>query len=339
MEYQDGKLTKPVVMVLSDENLLPALQRGLGRLDPAFHRPRDLAEAKDRSAGMDVIMVTLHLESGGIQAIRALREAAPDISIFVLSQSNQLHDVQSSLRAGADDYILSPYEPDEVLERVTAACQQLKALRERFGSIEVYTRQIEELKTIHRNTIQGAADLCLSTLRSRSMTLANHCRQVAMVAEKFATYLKWEPVRVEQIRLTGLLHDYGMIGLTESLLLNGPRSPQEQMLWKRHPMLAKQMLAGIFGDDVDWDALVHHHECFDGTGFPDQLSGWRLQPGARLLAIVNAFAGTVTPVFGLQSGTVEDAILAVMNGSGTAFDPELMEQFVKFVSEADLKLS
>lgn len=326
----------PRIMVLSDEALTPVLQRHLSKYSPAFLRPRTLDEALEKTSLMDLAIITFHYTEGGIQACRKLLAEDPGLPIIILSKSPRYFDIQAVFKAGAHDCLLLPLESDMILESVESALEKRLKDREAQGQIGVLRKEIEALQEEIHRLEDGVIDLVFGLLQKKHAPLEAHSRHVMRMAELFAGFLGWEPEKIKEIRLAGAFHDIGYLVIPDEYARRRPETPPEIYAWKRHPVLSKLFLASISTGDFASTAVAGHHEAFDGTGFPDGLPGNRTPLEARFLALVNGFSTLVRPHWGGERMPIEDAMLAVMDGAGKAYDPELVEQFVRFISEVDV---
>ena len=147
----------------------------------------------------------------------------------------------------------------------------------------------ESLGSAMRDPRLVPATKLLAILGSRDQDVVTHSVAVALLAEGIGRKLGLEQVDVERLRLAGLLHDLGKIGLPDSILKKpGPLDPDEQELMRKHPRLGFDLLDGHDLAPVDtW--ILHHHEHWDGQGYPDGLAGAEIPYGARILLVADAF--------------------------------------------------
>lgn len=163
----------------------------------------------------------------------------------------------------------------------------------------------------------------------------SHSQRVAFYSEKFAEYLKWDKKNVAKIKELAMLHDIGRIGL-EQLMLFTPTRINDFETWDlEHTITGSIFLSSL--DELWWAVPVvrSHHENWNGSGYPDGLSGEEIPYLARFIGIVDWFdiaTHTASSEFeGMM--TVEEAINYIDKKSGIIFDPILSKEFIKFIKE------
>ncbi len=158
-----------------------------------------------------------------------------------------------------------------------------------------------------------------------------HGRRVAELAAAAAEALGQDPAEIEDVRLAGLLHDIGKIALPDELLRQtGPLAPEDRERMRRHAVLGGELLGALPGLSRVQQMVRHHHEHFDGTGYPDRLAGHRIPLGARLIAIAETYDGLTVPAAG-EPRTPDQAIAELYRVAGRQLDPLLVQIFAQAV--------
>jgi len=168
----------------------------------------------------------------------------------------------------------------------------------------------------------------------RDTGTAKHSHMVGRYAELMAIELELESAHVERVRLAGLLHDVGKIGVSDAVLSKpGPLSADEWVEMKTHPEIAARLLSRPEFDDVrGW--ILAHHERPDGGGYPFGLGREQIPLEARILAVADAFeAMTADRVYRAAIGHAA-ARAELEAGAGTQFDAEVVEAFLRAVDRA-----
>ena len=132
-----------------------------------------------------------------------------------------------------------------------------------------------------------------------------------------------------------MLHDVGKVGIVESKLLNknGPLNPDEWEAMKRHVEYGSKLLEPLRGTESVREMVVHHHEFFDGSGYPKGLTGEQIPLGARIIAIADAYDTITSERTYKKARTAEEALQEIERCGNAQFDPESVRLFVSRVRE------
>ena len=172
----------------------------------------------------------------------------------------------------------------------------------------------------------------LSTITAKDKYTVGHCERVAnyatMIGEAMGLGLK----EIQTLLHAGLLHDIGKIELPKSVLNKVSRLTDEEFgLIKQHPINSAKILEPLSGMSNLIEYARHHHERFDGRGYPDGLSGREISLGARILCVADSFDAMVSDRPYRKSMSVEEAFLEIERCSGTQFDPEIANIFINIM--------
>jgi diguanylate cyclase (GGDEF)-like protein/putative nucleotidyltransferase with HDIG domain len=160
----------------------------------------------------------------------------------------------------------------------------------------------------------------------------DHGQAVSRWAVRIARQLGMSPEDVEEVRLAGVLHDIGKVGIPLNVLSKPERlTPEEYELIKSHSVLGERILEPLkLGSIKRISRMVrHHHEAFDGNGYPDRLKGEGIPLGARILALADSFDTIVSDRAYKRGRTYNDAIVELHRCCGTQFDPHLVDSFLR----------
>jgi putative nucleotidyltransferase with HDIG domain len=177
-----------------------------------------------------------------------------------------------------------------------------------------------------------AAENLIRIVDSKDTYTGDHSQAVAGLVEAIAIDLGFEGETVEQLRLAALLHDIGKIAIPDTVLQKpGCLEPDERLLVRSHVQFGYSLLEGLGIEPVDtW--VLHHHEHWDGSGYPDGLSGEDIPFGSRVILVADAFDAMIThrtyrPALGPQ-----DALAELRRQAGAQFDPAVVAALERCVS-------
>jgi diguanylate cyclase (GGDEF)-like protein/putative nucleotidyltransferase with HDIG domain len=161
-----------------------------------------------------------------------------------------------------------------------------------------------------------------------------HSQKVSSYAVLIAEALGLDGAEIEEVRLGAMLHDVGKVGIMESILnKNGPLNPDEWEAMKRHVEYGAKLLEPLRGTERVRQMVHHHHEFFDGSGYPDGLSGNQIPLGARIIAIADAYDTITSQRTYKKARTPEEAFLELERCGKAQFDPELVRIFINRLRE------
>jgi HD-GYP domain-containing protein (c-di-GMP phosphodiesterase class II) len=175
----------------------------------------------------------------------------------------------------------------------------------------------------------GAAMKLTQTLVSRDPDIAGHAARVTELAVRLAEAVGAGPERIEAIKAGGPLHDIGKLELDPAILDKpGALDPAELEEIRAHPELGARMLWGIRSLRNALDCVLHHHERWDGDGYPHGLGGHEIPLEARILAIADAYDAMISRRPYREPRTRAEALAEVERCAGTQFDPQIARAFL-----------
>jgi len=164
---------------------------------------------------------------------------------------------------------------------------------------------------------------------ARDVYTGSHSQRVAELAARTARRLGLADEEVELTRLAASLHDLGKLAIPEEILRKpGPLTEPERIVLERHPQIGFRMLESLGVDPVaDW--VLHHHERWDGSGYPDGLPGERIQLGARIIFVADAYDAMISERVYRRRVSPTEAIAELDRCAGTQFDPHVVNALAK----------
>jgi putative nucleotidyltransferase with HDIG domain len=173
---------------------------------------------------------------------------------------------------------------------------------------------------------RAAASLA-KAVDARDVYTGSHSERVGELAARIATRMGADAELIELIRLAGSLHDLGKLAIPEEILRKpAPLTEAERLVLERHPQIGFRMLESLGVDPVaDW--VLHHHERWDGGGYPDGLPADRIPLGARIIFVADAYDAMTSDRVYRRRLTAHDALAELQRCSGTQFDPEVVAAF------------
>lgn len=215
-----------------------------------------------------------------------------------------------------------------------------EAFEEIYRRLEQFTRSLTEQGGA--GSADGLPPAVVETVTSLALAIdakdhytQGHSQKVSAYAVMIAQALEMDQAEVEEIRLAGLLHDIGKVGIPEPILnKSGPLDASEWETMKSHTELGAKILEPLEAMNKIRLMVRHHHEFFDGTGYPDRLEGEQIPHGARLIAIADAYDTITSARTYKKARTPEDAFGELERCAANQFDPELVRVFIQTMRRA-----
>lgn len=275
----------------------------------------------------------------GISLLEEIRSVDADIAVIMVTAMPDIDFAIRAMRLGAYDYITKPFNFEEVLICVERALEKRALILEnREYRAKLEEKVIERTKELLERTRQKRK-LLVNAVTSLAYSLAasdaeteGHSRRVAASAADIAGRMSFSAREIADIEVAGLLHDIGKIGISKEILkkeLSLTASEYEDV--KKHPLTAERILQPIeeLGDPLKM--IRHHHEHYDGCGYPDGLKGEEIPLGSRILLVADAWDAMISDRPESGPLPVETAIKELERNSGTQFDPDVARLYISMI--------
>ena len=331
---------RAILVVDDDPHVREVLQQVF--LDAGF-RPQDAGDGK---AGLDVfralrpsvVVIDLRMPiMDGRELLHAVREEDPDAAVIVLTGAADVKTAIACLKQGAYDFIMKPVDIDELLLAVERAFERRQLLLERRHYQEMLERRVQEatrdLEAAYRqlqDTYRATLEALGSALDTRDVGTEAHSRRVHGYALGAARAYGLPESALTDLAHGVLLHDIGKIGIPDAILLKpGRLTAEEWVIMRRHPEIGARLIRDIPFLQGAIPVVRHHHERWDGTGYPDGLRGGEIPLGARIFAVVDAFDAMTFDRPYSRAISFEAARAELRRSAGTHFDPAVVEAFMR----------
>jgi putative two-component system response regulator len=276
----------------------------------------------------------------GLELVRRLREEGrkkPFVYvIFLTSRSDKEGIVQALSEVGVDDYMIKPFDPDELQARISVGERTVRlerALREYSQGLEAVVRwQTRMIRQTQEETIIRL----LTALESRDEETGGHVRRIALFSARLAQEMGWSTSDVDDLKLAAPMHDIGKIGVPDQILRkSGPLTAEEFETIKSHTVTGGDILGNSEFSMLQMahDIALYHHEMWDGSGYPQGLMGARIPEAARMVALADVFDALSNDRVYRKASTPEQVMQIIGRGRGTHFDPQLYDRFLSLVPE------
>lgn len=291
------------------------------------------ALAKCDATQYDLVVVDHVMpEMEGTAFTLALRERQSYASVPVIMITS---DLDSSVRieaikAGATDFLQKPFDPIELVARIANLLALPRAQVELADKAAWLTREIERA-TAHLLAREEEIIYRLArAIEYRDGDTGEHVSRVAQISQIIGEGLGLSPQRCRMIYLAAPLHDIGKIGIADAILAKPDKlTPEEMAIMRQHVSIGARILERGDSDLIRVAELIaqSHHEKWDGSGYPDQLSGRDIPLEARIVAIADVFDALCSERPYKQAWPIEEAYAEILRSRGTHFDPACVDAF------------
>jgi putative two-component system response regulator len=316
------------VLCVDDEpDILKLMTRLLERLDLSVttaagpHRALDLF---DRGR-FDLVITDIRMPGmDGHAFLAQVRARDPQIPVVVATGHASLENAIRALRDGATGMLVKPFTAEEFGQEVTAALE-----RARIRHDALSYRYVTPI-------LDGVALALTAAIEARDLETGEHCQQLGWMGERVARLMGLTELEQTTIRIGGYLHDVGKIAIADRILLKpGPLTDEEYKEMQRHAEIGGTIVSTHESMTGIAKIVRHHHERFDGRGYPDRLAGDDVPLGARIISIADALSAMTSDRPYRKAIDLEPAWEEIVRNSGGQFDPQVVEVFGRMV-ETDL---
>jgi putative nucleotidyltransferase with HDIG domain len=282
-------------------------------------------------------------DASGVDLVSEVIEYEPHAAILMLSGVNDASVAAQSMQRGAMDYLTKPVDLPDLARAIQRALRRRDTLIEgqqinHWLKEEVAVRTAElRIERSHLERISvSTLETLVNALEAKDPFSRGHSARVADLAATIAAELGRSDHEVEEIRTAGRLHDIGKIAIREEILnKQGPLTDAEFEHVKTHPVSGAQILAPLahLGEVIRY--VRHHHERWDGKGYPDQLAGEAIPLGARILGAVEIYDALTTSRPYQERMAPELAVERMRDLVGTMLDGRVLDALSRVISRRE----
>jgi len=219
---------------------------------------------------------------------------------------------------------------------VSMGCSTKTSMLEDLDQIEkIAEEQMYNSKLLNRHSSHNAIlSSIMATLYARSQETEEHSCRIAKLSRMIGTYLNLTEDNINDLQLLAMLHDIGKVGIDDRILNKaGPLNEDEWAAMKKHPEIGYKIAMSTVELESIAEYILHHHERWDGTGYPRGLKGESIPLLSRILAVADAFDAMTEGRVYRQSMTKEAALDEIRRNAGSQFDPNIAEIFLQIMSK------
>ncbi|MBW1808631.1 MAG: response regulator [Deltaproteobacteria bacterium] len=290
----------------------------------------------------DVMVVDKNLPGmSGIQLLKQVKQLNPETEVIVITGYASLESSIEALREGAYDYLVKPFDDLIIVnEKVIKAAEKHELTSERRQLMEQILASNSELRQAHEqlsNAYLQTLTSMITALEARDAYTRGHSDRVAEYSELIARQLGIGGDHLRNLVDGARLHDVGKIGIREQVLnKTGKLTDEEYEHIKTHPSIGAEIIGQMEAYAHLVPMIKHHHERFDGRGYPDGSAGDEIPFDARIIAVADTFDAMTSERSYRKPRPYGDAIRIIREVSGSQLDPTAVGAFLIAQSKVQL---
>lgn len=315
-----------ILIIDEDVNMMEIISeilKGYGHTVSTFTEPVSAIEEL-KANKYDILLVNYLMSPvNGDRVVELVREFDKEIYIILMSMHKDLTpSIETMQTLDIQAYFEKSSRFDQLITMIQSGIKYIEQLR-KVKSIN--------LKLDHY--LFDFAQILLNTITAKDNYTGEHSKRVTSYCRLFAKFLELDDISTDNLLKAASFHDVGKIGIPDSVLLKeGKLTDEEYDTIKLHPVIAANIfsVSDIFKDIVP--IIKHHHERYDGNGYPDKLKGENIEYLARVLSLCDSFDAIVSRRPYKDERSIQSALEEIKRCSGTQFDPNLADKFIVLVN-------
>jgi len=290
-----------------------------------------------RNDSFDLVLSDIVMpEMDGLKLLAELRSADPDVPVIMVTAMHDISIALEAIRAGAYDYILKPFEKDQlhlsvrralehrqlVLENRTYQSDLEHLVAERTQQLSIALQDLEQSYDYTLEALGGALD-------AKDAETEGHCQRVTAFTITMARAMNVDKGLLRHIARGAFLHDIGKMGVPDSILRKpGPLTVEEREIMRKHCETGFAVLERIPFLKEAAEIVLSHQESYDGSGYPRGLKGEEIPLGARIFAVADTLDAMISDRPYRKALPISAARDEILRYSGRQFDPQVVKVFM-----------
>jgi putative two-component system response regulator len=269
----------------------------------------------------DVMMPGL----SGLELLETVRARQASLPVVLVTGAGTYDTLSQALTRGAAGLVTKPFTHAELKSAVEHA-------------VERASRSREDLR--ERLLAPTLASALANAIEARDSYLHGHCERLASLAVRLAELRGLSAEEIEAVRLGGILHDVGKIGIPDRVLLKpGPLDDEERAIVEQHPAIGDKLLEPLDLLASARPVVRHHHERWDGTGYPDKLAGEAIPLSARIVSVADSLEVMTSRQLYRHPRTPGEVVEELRIHQGGQWDPRIVAIALSLIERGELELS
>lgn len=287
---------------------------------------------------VDIALLDIRLRNtDGLKLLADIKQKFPYIEIIMITAYASIETITKAIRFGAYDYLIKPFDKNELLSVVHNALTQRESklgIKNELDMLKESTLYLEDLIRNAKDTLMDSSEnnltAMLLNIDSRDGYTWAHVKRVTTLSLLIAGKMRISDEQKQWLKCSASLHDIGKLNIDPNILKKESRlTGHEYAVMKKHPEEGVKIISPLPFLKKAVPAIKHHHERYDGQGYPSGLRGKEIPFKARILAVADAVDSMMNSPVRLTPCAVERVERELLSNSGSQFDPEIVDIVVR----------
>lgn len=318
------------ILVIDDEDVIRGLMAEIlafaGHDVATARTAEDALDLLDTDAEFDLVVSDVMMPGlSGLELLENVRVLQASLPVVLVTGAGTYDTLSEALTRGAAGLVTKPFTHAELKDAVEHA-------------LERASRSREELR--EKVLVPTLASALANAIEARDSYLHGHCERLAAVAVRLAELKGLSPEEIETVRLGAIVHDVGKIGIPDRVLLKpGPLDEEERAIIETHTLIGDKLLEPLDLLEAARPAVRHHHERWDGLGYPDGLAAEGIPVAARIVAVADSVEAMTSRSLYRSPLSAVEVVAELRRCSGEQWDPEIVLLALQLIESGELDLS
>lgn len=321
------------ILIVDDEKrILDAFSLMLGELGHTVKTATGADEAMEIAAEerFDVAFLDQFLGPVlGLDLMEKLLIIRPDLYFVIITANGNTDLAVESLKRGASDFIVKPFFTADLIKSIDYVKRKMTIDLQRRDLLSSLKAQVSEREKDLRSVYFAVLSSLAQAMEKRDMGTYGHSKRVSYYSRLIAAALDLGEEERNNVRAAALLHDIGKIGISDFILgKKGPLEVQETEEVRSHPQKGVEILKPLSHFRSILPGILHHHENFDGSGYPHGLAGEKIPLSARIIAVADTYDAIISARPYRAAADHHKAVQELKRHSGRQFDRRIVDAFI-----------
>jgi len=271
----------------------------------------------------------------GVTLMGELLKLSPDLAVVIMTGNPSLDLAVDALKQGASDFICKPFRVNELLVSIDHVKRKKEVEQQQKDLVAHLELKVKEKTDELKQTYLSVLVSFSKAVEKKDLGTYGHSVRVSAFSCDIATTLGLAKEEVENIRAASLLHDIGKIGISDAILSKkAPLNDEEMTIIRSHPQKGVDIINPLKQFDFLLPAILHHHEWYDGSGYPAGLSGEAIPLAARIITAADTYDAILSDRPYRSAADQRKAVEVLTAGAGMQFDKQVVRAFIEVLNNS-----